>query len=264
MKIKLHSWYEHFPHHKVDRPDEPYIDCYNDIFCMREKIVPNSIALLIEPRSIQPDVYRWMEQNYRKFKYVFTHDSLLLNHCDNAKLILWGGGCGGIAEYHPTGTKLNKVSLVSSNKEMCELHKARVELARQLKGNPKVDVMGTIDGGEFVGADKIYPDYKFSIAFENYIDDYWFTEKICNCFANKTVPIYYGANAINNFFNPWGIIWVDDWKQIPQMIDKLDLDFAYETRLDAIEDNYRIVHKYAVFEDWFFREYEELLNDLHS
>lgn len=260
MRIKLHSWYEHFPNHKpVD--GEPYVDVYNDTFSYE---APNgAIILLIEPRSIQPRVYEWIEQNYRSFKCIFTHDSKLLNLCGNAKLILWGGGCGGISPY-PIIEKTKPISIVSSNKEMCELHKARIELARMLKDNPLVDVMGTIDGGEYVQPDMIYPEYKFSIAFENYIDDYWFTEKICNCFANKTVPIYFGAKQINEFFNPWGIIQVDDWRRIPAVIDKMDLDFAYKMRLEAIEDNYDRVKKYDTFENWFFREYEELLNDLHS
>lgn len=64
---------------------EAYIDCYNDINCMTEDIAPNSIALLIEPRSIFPMVYDWMAIHYKEFKYVFTHDSILLNNCDNSK-----------------------------------------------------------------------------------------------------------------------------------------------------------------------------------
>ena len=268
MKIRLHSHYEHFPNHKP-LPFEGAIDCYNDDFCLREEILPNSVALLIEPRSIQPNVYEWMEQNYHKFKYVFTHDSKLLRMCDNAKLILWGGGCGGISEY-PLVEKTKNISLVSSNKTMCELHQARIELARALKDNPYVDVMGTVDGGAYVEPDKIYQEYRFSIAFENYIDDYWFTEKICNCFANKVVPIYFGATHIGRYFNTAGIIHFDRWEFINEFLKKensLDeLNKFYNSKLvkDAIEDNYKRVQNYRTFEYWFFNEYEDLLNDLYS
>ena len=89
MRIKLHSYYDHFPNHKpVD--NEPYIEMYNDEFVWQSK--KDSCVLLIEPRSIIPVVYKYVEQNWRKFKYIFTHDSLLLNNCPNAKLILWGWG----------------------------------------------------------------------------------------------------------------------------------------------------------------------------
>lgn len=268
MKIRLHSHYEHFPNHKP-LPFEEYIDCYNDDFCLREEVLPNSIALLIEPRSIQPNVYEWMEQNYHKFKYVFTHDSKLLRMCDNAKLILWGGGCGGISEY-PLVEKTKNISLVSSNKTMCELHQARIELARALKDNPYVDVMGTVDGGAYVDPDKIYQEYRFSIAFENYIDDYWFTEKICNCFANKVVPIYFGATHIGRYFNTAGIIHFDRWEFINEFLKKEnsidELNKFYNNKLvkDAIEDNYKRVQNYRTFEYWFFNKYEDLLNDLYS
>lgn len=263
MKIELHSHYDHFPNHKHDMPFEPYIDCYNDDFCYREQIVPNSIALLIEPRSIQPRTYAWMEENYHKFRYVFTHDSKLLEKLPNAKLILWGGGCGGISQF-PIVPKTKNISLVSSNKTMCELHRARIELARVLSGSPYVDVMGTFDGGEYVTPDKIYPEYRFSIAFENYIDDYWFTEKICNCFANKTIPIYLGSPKIYKFFNPDGILSFDpqglmDWLQFqtPEILAN-----KYMFKIKAVEDNFERVRKYENFETWFFKEYGELLDGL--
>lgn len=265
MKIRLHSHYEHFPNHKP-LPFEEYIDCYNDDFCLREEVLPNSIALLIEPRSIQPNVYEWMEQNYHKFKYVFAHDSKLLRMCDNAKLILWGGGCGGISEY-PLVEKTKNISLVSSNKTMCELHQARIELARALKDNPYVDVMGTVDGGAYIEPDKIYQEYRFSIAFENYIDDYWFTEKICNCFANKVVPIYFGARKIDEFFNSKGIIHcnsVDEIKDVVKSAEMLERIYESARFQGPIIENYLRVQKYRTFEYWFFNKYEDLLNDLYS
>lgn len=263
MKIKMHSIYNHLSNH-YPKDGEPYIDCYNDYDCMQEIIKPNSIALLIEPRSIQPRVYEWMERNYKQFRYVFTHDSKLLNMCDNAKLILWGGGLGGIEEC-PHVPKTKNISFVSSNKTMCQEHKWRLELARELKDNPLVDVMGTFDGGERVSAKQIYQDYRFSIAYENYIDRYWFTEKICNCFANKVIPIYLGTPIIDKWFNEDGIIMVQDnlgIKEAIKFMSQIDLEAVYNRKLDAIEDNYQRVQKFAVFEDWFFNEYGELLNEI--
>ena len=57
-----------------------------------------------------------------------------------------------------------------------------------------------------------------------------------NCFSTKTVPIYYGATKILDIFNPDGIIFVDNWKDIPQIVDNLDIDTEYTKRLEAIRD----------------------------
>ena len=265
MKIKMHSVYNHLSNH-YPKDGEPYVDCYNDYDCLTGNIPPNSIALLIEPRSIQPRVYEWMERNYHKFRYVFTHDSKMLDMCDNAKLILWGGGLGGIEEC-PHVPKTKNISFVSSNKTMCQEHKWRLKLAKELKDNPLVDVMGTFDGGERVSAQQIYQDYRFSIAYENYIDYHWFTEKICNCFANKVIPIYLGTPIIDKWFNEDGIIMVQDnlgIKEAIKFMSQIDLEAVYNRKLDAIEDNYQRVQKYATFENWFFNEYGELLDDIHS
>lgn len=264
MKIEMHGLYDHFPNHVPDIPFEPSIDCYNDHFCMICDIAPNSIALLIEPRSIQPGVYEWIEQNYKKFKYVFTHDSRLLKICDNAKLILWGMGNSNYNSFNDV-KKTKYISMVSSDKEMCELHIARKELAMKFKNNPYVDTMGTFDGGLFKNTFSIYAEYKFSVAIENYVDDYWFTEKICNCFANKTMPIYVGARKINEFFNPKGIIQLQTTDEVYEWITKIQdpkyLNKQYYTNEDAINDNYERVRKFADFEKWFFDEYGEMLDE---
>ena len=264
MRVKVHSIYDQFTHHRaVD--GEPYVDLYVDYNCLKEPIQDNSIAVLIEPRSIQPQVYKWMEENYSKFAYVFTHDSILLNY-DNAKLILWGGGGGGIVECEHKRKKKD-VSLVCSDKTMCQKHIDRISLARRLKDHPHVDVMGTFDGGVRVTAQQIYQDYKFSIAYENHIDYDWFSEKICNCFANKVVPIYLGAIHIKKYFNTDGILVADSNYEVQELIEWLSkIGFERFYNQDnvqfAIKDNYFRVQQYANFETWFFNNYDELLEGM--
>lgn len=260
MNINLISYYDHFPNHKP-LPFEPCIDMYNDNF-VRES-TEGSCALLIEPRSICPKAYEYVEKNWNKFRYIFTHDSKLLNICDNAKLILWGVGNANYSCFSNV-KKTKLVSMVSSNKELCELHIARKALARKLKSNPNVDVMGTVDGGLFKNTFQIYAEYKFSIAFENYIDDYWFTEKICNCFANRTIPIYYGAKKIDELFNGQGIIHCHSVEDIVEVVESPKmLRYIYDSDIarKAMEDNFNRVKQYTDFETWFFKEYGELLNE---
>lgn len=261
MRFKVHSLYDFYFCDNQYEEGKPYINVYNDRF-VTEDVKKPCVALLVEPRSIQPNVYKYMERNYQKFDYVFTHDSILLNRCPNAKPIIWGGVWG-----YSNQNKTKAVSMVSSDKTMCDLHIARIQIARQLMDNPLVDVYGTIDGGNYVDTETIYGDYRFSVAFENHIDDIWFTEKICNCFANRVIPIYYGARNIGDYFNVDGIIQVEQWNEIPQNISRIaEIGFEeyYNHRKYAIEDNYKRVKKYEDFNTWFLNEYEEILNDLYS
>lgn len=268
MKIKLHSIYDNpsFTGDKIPTyiewsKTEGDLDCFVDSCILSEydDITDKSIAMLIEPRSIQPDVYSFVKKHWKKFKYIFTHDSILLSSLPNAKVLLFGGVYGIYIK-----PKTKGISIVSSNKDMCELHEIRADLCRRFEGDPKVDCYGTYDGGTFATTEQIYADYKYSIVIENYRDDYWFTEKICNAFANRCIPIYYGARKISEFFNPSGIIQLDDPYDVFNVVENLDVNKDYLYRLPGMIANYELVKRFSVFEDWFHSEYMELLQEVAS
>lgn len=264
MRIKLYSPYHHFPNH-VAVDGEPYIPCYNDNFVRVDDIEPNAIALLIEPRPLQPKVYKHIEQHYDRFKYVFTHDSILLKTLPNAKLIIWGG----VYDWADEPKDFNHpISMVASWKEEAPVRIMRKHLAMELKD--KIDCYGTFDGGEYATTHDIYAKYPFSVVIENHIDEYWLTEKVCNCFAMRTIPIYWGARHIKEFFNPDGILFahgIEDIKGIVNNIlemDPVQVNEMYMSRICAINENEVRVKKFANFEDWFFRTYGELLEGIKN
>ena len=49
---------------------------------------------------------------------------------------------------------------------------------------------------------EFYKQYKFGIAFENSIGEYYITEKIFNIFKAGIIPIYFGTTKINEYINP--------------------------------------------------------------
>ena len=260
MNVKLFSPYNHFPTHQFIY-GKPYVPIYNDWHVYDKNIEPRACALLIEPRTIQPEVYKWIEQNYRKFKYVFTHDSILLEMLPNAKLILWGG-VWYWADENIRYNKTKDISFCSGSKDMCLQHIRRKEMCKQLEKT--IDCMGDYDGGSMVTTEQIYKDYRFSVCIENYRDDWWFSEKICNAFSNKCVPIYYGARNIGKLFDINGIIEVDSLNDLPRVIDNIKYDpkWEYGHRNQAIDFNYQKVREYVNFETWFFNRYEKTLEDL--
>lgn len=262
MNITLFSQYPHFTQHQIPKfiewtkGDTP-IHAYVNEYCWNVKQYDaRNIAIMIEPRSIIPGMYDYMRNNHDKFRYIFTHDSEMLQY-PNARVLYFGG----VWEADPDRKKTKDISMISSNKTMCPLHNARIQLARELEN--KIDTFGTYKGSDnWVSTADTHAPYRFAVVVENYIDDYYFTEKICNCFANKTIPIYYGARKISEIFNTDGIIEVPTLDSVPALIDAMDWKAAYEIRLDAVEDNYKRVQDFYCFEDHFFKQYRDLLEGM--
>ncbi len=257
--INNHSFYDDFPDN-VPVPGQPYIECFMGDFCHRVgNIPPNSIAILLEPRSIEPNGYQWIENHPDVFRHIWTYDSKLLK-LPQAHFLLWASlWCTSDIP------KTKGISIVSSDKRCCELHNARIELAQYFDKGDKVDCFGTFRGNkaDYVEAYDAHAPYKFAIAIENYIDDFWYTEKILNCFSTKTVPIYFGARKIGEHFNADGIIQVEDWRDIPKIVENLDIDDEYEKRKEAIEDNFIRCKPFGDrWRDRFFRDYGDLLEEM--
>ena len=69
--------------------------------------------------------------------------------------------------------------------------------------------------------------YRFSFCFENSSHPGYYTEKLIEGFAAKTVPIYWGNPHIEEIFNPNAFINLSDCESIDEMIEKVkavDLD----------------------------------------
>ena len=257
MKINLISPYESFP--KEYGSGKGTVNFYVDNFTMTDRPEPHSIALLVEPRAIQPRVYDWIRVNYNKYAYVFTFDSLLLNTIPNAKLLIYGQ----ITAEYPDDIKNKNISMVCSNKGFCEGHNNRKRIANKLKGI--IDTYGKFDGGSFADDKDVYSGYRFNVAMENYSDGHYFTEKICNCFASKIIPIYWGCPHIDEYFDKRGIIQVNDPDNIPTIVKGLlesDMAEIYNSKLEAIENNYKTVQKYRSYAKLFLETYGDMLEDL--
>lgn len=223
-------------------------------------------AILLESELIIPEVYKKVRRDLsylsNSFENVFTWSKDLLDNLPNAHFVpasgVWYGTerWGGV----PSG-KLQKsklISIVASDKAMCPMHIWRREVALHFLNNPNVEVMGKIVN-KYVSCDEIFTNFMYSIVIENTQDDYYFTEKILNCFASKTIPIYIGARKISSFFNPNGIIevLVPSIKEIDKAISNCSAE-DYFSRTEAIEDNYYRVQKYLTIEDFIASEYPQV------
>lgn len=256
MKIKLRSSYDSFPEKYGDSNKQIKFYVDNNVYFMdnTDRNEENAIALLVEPRSIIPGTYTWIEENYQKFKYVFTFDSRLLM-LPNAKLLIYGQ----ITAEYPDTPKTKYISMIASDKNFCEGHIQRQNVAKTLSS--VIDTFGKFKNGEYCDDKDFLSGYRFHVAMENYSDGHYFTEKICNCFASKIVPIYWGCPNIGQYFNMNGIIYCETTTEIIDSVDMILKDpiGEYEKRIDAIEDNFKRVQKYRRYADLFLQTYGELL-----
>lgn len=223
-------------------------------------------GMYIEPESLVPEDYRIFDNNKgleKDFDLIFTHTERFLDKFDNARFYsvcakVWHvleDEKGNLPE-NWLDLKTKNASIVSSDKTMCELHKFRLELARKCKRDNLADTFGTFDGGSFTSIDKSLTNYRYSFAIENQIEGYWFTEKILNCFANMTIPIYLGATKIDKFFNPDGIIKISE-KDLDNVenILKNCTEEEYLNRIEAVKDNYYRSLKFRNSNDWLYENY---------
>ena len=240
-------------------------------------------ASLNESRAILPQCF----DNYLKnkeyiannFDLVFSHDAEILNTFPNARYMpscsYWYGrdvppmhygknekgepvahNAVGLLSEETHKYKSKNISILASPKQMCPMHIIRQNLAWKCKKEGLADTYGKFDGGPFVPIEVPFQYYRYSIVVENDVTPYYFTEKIGNCFASQTIPVYLGATKIHKFFNPDGIITfkLEDCDHIEDILKQCTPE-EYERRLPAIIDNYHRILLYDNASDILYNNY---------
>ncbi len=216
-------------------------------------------ALLMESEAIARSAHKLFFKHKglnKDFDLIFTHSARILDEFDNARFVPF---CSSIWQRDEVKEdtymhKTKNVSILSSDKLMCPLHKFRYDLAYKCKNEHLADTFGTFDRGPLVNLSDTLKDYRYSICIENEIQPYFFTERLLTALAFHTVPIYLGATEIDKFFNPDGIIKIstkDDIKEVLKQCSKED----YENRLPAIKDNFNRVLAYSNPLDYMYEKY---------
>lgn len=114
-------------------------------------------------------------------------------------------------------------------------------------------------------------NYKFSLAIENVSHAGYCTEKIIESFAAGTVPIYWGAPDIAEYFNPKAFINCHEFSSVDEMIERIkEIDNDDEKYLSMLSepvfsnDYYAPQQQNVRFEEWlvsiFTKEYRIIRN----
>jgi Glycosyltransferase family 10 (fucosyltransferase) C-term len=211
---------------------------------------------LIESAAIIPSVYRRAFRVVDKYDLFFTHSTRLLEKKPKCRWIpgggIWIGGqhAGGSMGVFP---KTRLCSMLTSSKTTTRLHRTRLAVAKELaaKRSSSIDV--------FIDPDRPYSfealrDYRYNICIENNIDDSYFTERLLNCFATGTIPIYLGAPRLAEFFDMDGVLMFRNRRELMRILSQISAD-DYEHRLPAIHTNFTLAMQYRSIEDFIASRY---------
>lgn len=183
------------------------------------------------------------------YKYIFTcMDSLIelgapfVYTISNAVPWIW-----------PDNRKIHEksklVSMIASNKGWLRGHQNRLNWVEKLKD--KVDLFGSGRPNQLKDKEDGLVDYMFSIAIENDNSDTYFTEKLTDCFAVGTVPVYWGSRkVVEKYFDPRGVIFLEDDTELKSLSKE-----KYESMLPFIQKNFETALSLPIAEDYIFENY---------
>lgn len=201
-----------------------------------------NIAWLLEPMSIMPMSYDSVRADPYRYNRIFTHNKDYMEQFDNSIDICYTpfGGCWIDDSESKIYHKTKNISMIASFKKDTMGHKLRHSIIDSLGGN--FDVMGN-GYKQFENKVDGLADYKFSVVIENERTRGFFTEKIIDCFATGTIPIYWGDPAITDIFNSDGIFQFSNINELVDIISNINNE-TYESRLYAVKDNFEICKEY--------------------
>ena len=150
---------------------------------------------------------------------------------------------------------LKLISIIYSNKSATEGHRLRPKLAAKAY----VEKYGEGASNHIEKKETGLSPYLFSIAIENSKINNYFSEKLLDCFATSTIPIYWGCPNIGDFFNPDGIITLEDPNNFDIEIINKEGSELYITKEAAIRENYEKAKDFEVTDDWIYTNILEQL-----
>ena len=200
---------------------------------------------LLESKFVTPqivDAVRMFPEKYLEtFDLIFTHNKDLLNIDSKFK---WCPAQGFWIKEPKIYEKTKMISMIASNKSFTEGQQNRLQWVEMLRD--QVDLYGR-GFNEIANKEEGLCDYMFSVVIENGVYESYYTEKILDCFATGTIPVYLGSPDIGEHFNSEGIIQLSEEFEVS--------DEIYFSKLGAIKDNLERVKELEVLEDFIYLNY---------
>jgi hypothetical protein len=231
-----------------DKKNADYIFWLNEDIILVDSDNKKNIGWLTESKEVDPVSNSLLINEYKNFidnyTYIFTHNKKML---DLHEKIKWVPAECTWVRYPKIYEKNKLISAVIGDNIWGDESRKRFNFSESIKtsldlfGNGRNPIKYREDG---------LKDYMFSICWENSIYPGYFTEKILDCFATGTIPIYRGDPEIGSVFNMDGIILLEDFN-----LYDLNKELYY-SKINAIQDNLNIVRdNFLCKEDYIYLNY---------
>jgi len=207
---------------------------------------------LHEPPTIIPGVYEKAPTVVGDFDAILTYYAPLLA-LDGFRFAPYGGvwiprDKWGLRPKH------RLVSMLIGEKMTAPGHRMRHDISRIIPDGAGVDFYGVRGEPVGYGSDtklRVLADHMFSIICETSRDDNLFTEILLDCFAVGTIPIFWGADNIGDYFDDSGILVIRNAEDALYYLSCLS-ESLYKAMLPAAENNLGAIRQYRTTEDWMY------------
>lgn len=208
----------------------------------------NIIHLCLEPPN---EVSKYRQYANKKVKLIYNQLDIKKNNILSHGALPWhiDKDFDFLTNLKVEGlNKENKIVWVTSNQRSSKGHNIRMDFLDSIKELPFVELYGR---GINPIDDKweVLNKSKYAIAYENFQNDYYWTEKIMDCYLSFTMPLYFGCNAIENFFPKDSFIQIDPRdKHIDLFLKEIVTSNKWEENIEAIiKARELILNEYQLF-----------------
>tara|TARA_R100000664_G_scaffold17057_1_gene25940 strand:- start:12154 stop:13071 length:918 start_codon:yes stop_codon:yes gene_type:complete len=204
------------------------------------------VAWIIEPYDLSPQIYDNIIALEEHFDFIFTYEESLIQRdpdkykfhpCDTTIIEF---------ESHKMHDKTKLVSMIYSNKTWLFGHRLRHIIAKTLIPDmkyDKIDFFGSATKNPIKFKSEGTNEYMFQIAIENAKRPFYFADKIYDCFVTGTIPIYWGAPNVGDFFDKRGILTFNTPDELKEIMLSLSPE-KYKSMLKYAKANFEEVKKY--------------------
>lgn len=230
--LEVRLWFPHHVHVYIDCP-EKWIES-----------VAFKVLFLLEPEVISQAAATaaMLAAQGKHFDCVLGHDASARHLCRGRRHSFFGVGGAWVLERRASA-KVYAASIICGDKLETVGHALRrlvwetapITVRRFKSAQSQLDKGYTLNTRPQDKAMAIAP-YAYHVVIENVRQRGYFSEKLIDCFLLRTVPIYWGAPDLAEFFDAEGILAADSYEGILAHLDSISAT-DYERRLEAIEKN---------------------------
>lgn len=220
----------------------------------------------MEPEGIIPNSDEVIN-NQDRFDLILTFKDKILKNCSNSKKFLMTS-----TTFTESNTnfklidfqmnKKNEISFLVSSKSQTYGHLLRhivLDLLMKNKFNKEFIYNIILSPPYIPTKEPIFKNAKYSIIIENGKYENYITEKLIDCLITKTIPIYYGAPNVGEFFNEKGILQFDNPDEFIDIIKNIDINH-YDNSIEYINENYELAKNHCDFHTRLKNEINEFIN----